>query len=120
MRVEIAGQLPGSAVQDLLNELRNAGAEAVAVAGIRVVSDTVAVGGPGAVAVDGTALSDPFAIEALGDPDALAGSLTRSGGIVAVFSATYPEARVTVIPRDDLQVPATRRDLRPVHGAPGL
>jgi uncharacterized protein YlxW (UPF0749 family) len=119
-RVEIAGQLPASAVQDLLNELRNAGSEALAVAGIRVVADTVAADGPGVVTVDGIPLTDQFAVDALGDPDALAGSLTRSGGIVAVFSATYPDVRVTVIPRDDLLVPATKRDLTPAHGTPGL
>jgi uncharacterized protein YlxW (UPF0749 family) len=120
VRVEVAGPLPGSAVQGLVNELRNAGAEAIAIEDTRVVASTVATGAPGAVAVDGARLGDPFAVEALGDSDALAGSLTRAGGIVAVFAATYPDVRVTVIPSDKLRVPATDRDLMPAHGTPGL
>jgi uncharacterized protein YlxW (UPF0749 family) len=84
------------------------------------VASTVATGAPGAVAVGGEKLGDPFAVEALGDSDALAGSLTRAGGIVAVFAATYPDVRVTVIPSDKVRVPATDRDLTPAHGAPGL
>ncbi|MEI8333532.1 MAG: DUF881 domain-containing protein [Chloroflexota bacterium] len=120
VRIEVAGRLPGSAVQDLLNELRNAGAEAIAVSGIRVVASTVAIGDPGAVTVDGVPLTDPFALDVLGDPNALAGSLTRAGGIIALFAATFPEVRLTVIPRGDLVLPATTRDLAPAHGAPGL
>jgi uncharacterized protein YlxW (UPF0749 family) len=120
VRVEVVGPLPGTAVQDLVNELRNAGAEAIAIADTRVVASTVAAGAPGGVTVSGTRLGDPFAVEALGDSDALAGSLTRAGGIVAVFAATYPDVQVTVIPSVELMVPATDRDLIPSHGTPGL
>jgi uncharacterized protein YlxW (UPF0749 family) len=120
VRIEVAGMIPGKAVQDLVNELRNAGAEAIAIDHARIVASTVATGDAGSVTVGSTRLRDTFVVEALGDPDSLAGSLTRAGGIVAVFAATYPDVAVTVIPSEILRVPATDRDLIPSHGTPGL
>ncbi|MER3418324.1 MAG: hypothetical protein C4343_04315 [Chloroflexota bacterium] len=120
VRITVAGPIPGSAVEDLLNELRNAGAEAIAVGGIRIVPGSVVAGPPGALSVENTALSDPFEIEAIGSPETLTGSLTRTGGIIAQLSARFPEATVTVTPIERLRLPATDRDLRPSHGTPTL
>jgi uncharacterized protein YlxW (UPF0749 family) len=120
IRVSVAGQIAGAGVQDLLNELHNAGAEALAVEDVRVVAGTVVAGPPGALSVDNTALDDPFEISALGNPATLTGSLTRSGGIVAQLAATYPDVQITVVPVDLLGIPATARDLIPAHGAPQL
>lgn len=120
VRVSVAGQIAGAGVQDLLNELHNAGAEALAVEDVRVVAGTVVAGPPGALSVDNTALGDPFEISALGNPATLTGSLTRAGGIVAQLAATYPDAQITVVPVDLLLIPATTRDLTPAHGTPQL
>jgi uncharacterized protein YlxW (UPF0749 family) len=120
VRVTVAGRLAGSGVQDLLNELHNAGSEALAIEDLRVVSGTVVAGTPGSLSVDGTTLSDPFEISALGNSAALTGSLTRAGGIVAQLAATYPDAQITVVPVDQLRLPATTRDLAPAHGQPRL
>jgi len=43
VEVTVAGPLPGDGVEDLLNELRNAGAEAIAVNGERVTGPTAIV-----------------------------------------------------------------------------
>jgi uncharacterized protein YlxW (UPF0749 family) len=120
IRVSVAGQIAGAGIQDLLNELHNAGAEAIAVEDVRVVAGTVVAGPPGALSVDNTALGDPFEISALGNPATLTGSLTRAGGIVAQLAATYPDAQITVVPVDLLRIPATTRDLIPAHGTPQL
>ncbi|GIW20124.1 MAG: hypothetical protein KatS3mg065_0420 [Chloroflexota bacterium] len=120
IRITVGGLLPGSAVEELINELRNAGAEAIAVGGVRIVPGSVVAGPPGAVSVENTALGDPFEIEAIGSPETLTGSLTRMGGIVAQLSARFPEATITVTPLDRLRLPATDRDLRPTHGTPTL
>lgn len=120
VRVTVGGPLPGVAVEDLLNELRNAGAEALAVGGVRIVPGVVVAGPPGALSVLDTRLPDPFEIEAIGSPETLTGSLTRMGGIVAQLSARFPEATVTVTPVERLRLPATDRDLRPSHGTPTL
>lgn len=120
MRVTIVGPIAGSGIQDLLNELRNAGAEALAVEDVRVVAGTVVAGSPGALSVENTALDDPFEISAIGNPATLTGSLTRAGGIVAQLAATYPEAQLTVLPIEAMSLPATTRNLVPTHGVPRL
>ena len=120
IRITVAGPIAGTGVQDLLNELHNAGAEALAVAGVRVVAGTVVAGAPGALSVENTALSDPFEIAALGNSATLTGSLTRSGGIVAQLAATYPDGRITVVPVDAILIPGSDRDLLPAHGTPQL
>jgi uncharacterized protein YlxW (UPF0749 family) len=120
IRITVAGPIAGAAVEDLLNELRNAGSEALAVADVRVVAGTVVAGDPLALSVENTALGDTFEIAALGNSATLTGSLTRAGGIVAQLAATYPDAQVTVVPVDVIEIPGTLRDLVPAHGVPKL
>ncbi|HYK94697.1 MAG TPA: DUF881 domain-containing protein, partial [Candidatus Dormibacteraeota bacterium] len=45
--ITVQGPIGGDGIEQLLNELRNAGAEAVAVDGVRVVSGSVVAGPPG-------------------------------------------------------------------------
>ena len=120
IRVTVTGPINGAGVEDLLNELRNAGAEALAVEDVRVVAGSIVAGEPGALSVENTALADPFEITALGNSASLTGSLTRSGGIVAQLTATFPDAQITVVPVDVVAIPGTTRDLVPTHGTPRL
>jgi uncharacterized protein YlxW (UPF0749 family) len=118
--ISVAGPIPGPAVEDLINELHNAGAEAIAVEGIRLVPGSVVSGPPGQLAVDDQPLDDPFEITVVGSKEALTGSLTRTGGIIAQLGATNPAVTVTVTPLDNLLLPATKRDLIPRNGRPRL
>lgn len=119
--ITVSGEIAAGAVEDLLNELRNAGAEAIAVEGIRVIARTSIGGVPGSLDLDGFLLRDPFTVQAIGRPEALVGSLTRVGGIIAQVSATNPAATVEVQPVDKPMVlPATKRDMVPDHGQPRL
>ncbi len=120
IRITVAGPIAGSGAQDLLNELHNAGAEALAVEDVRVVQGTVVAGPTGSLSVENTALADPFEVTALGNPATLTGSLTRAGGIVAQLAATYATAQITVVPVDVLEIPGTTRQLIPAHGTPRL
>ncbi|MEO8437366.1 MAG: DUF881 domain-containing protein, partial [Chloroflexota bacterium] len=118
--ISIRGPIDGGGVEELINELRNAGAEAIATGGVRVVTGVVVTGPPGEAQVDGVALGDSFELEAIGAPDKLTGSLTRSGGVIAQLAATLPNVVVTVTPMDRLELPATTRSLVPAHGHPRL
>ena len=118
--IRIAGKIGGDGVEDLLNELRNAGAEAIAIGGVRVVPGTVVAGAAGALSVENTALNGTFEIRAIGSPQILTGSLTRAGGIIAQLSVTFPDAEISVTPLDTIAIPATDRDLTPIHGRPSL
>jgi uncharacterized protein YlxW (UPF0749 family) len=119
VEITVNGEIDAASVDDLINELRNAGAEAIAVDDVRVISRTTVNGVPGSLDVDGSGLGDPFSIRAIGKPEVLVGSLTRVGGIVAQLGATTPAATVEVSPVDELMtLPATSRDLVPDHGRP--
>ena len=120
IRVTISGPISGSAVEDLLNELRNAGAEALGVDDVRLVAGDVVAGPPGQLSVDNTALADPFEVSAVGNAETLVGTLTRAGGIVAQFAATWPDTQLIVTPVANLQLYATTRGLSPIHGRPKL
>lgn len=116
----IRGPIGAPDVEDVVNELHNAGAEAIAIDDVRVVTGTVIGGVPGSLSVDDTALGDPFTIRAIGAKESLTGSLTRAGGIVARIAATNPDAALDIQPTDRLTLPATKRDLLPSHGHPRL
>jgi uncharacterized protein YlxW (UPF0749 family) len=118
--VLVHGPIDGSGIEDLVNELRNAGAEAMAIDDLRIVPGVVAVGGPGNTTIDGMPVADPFTIVAIGAPDKLTGSLTRSGGIIAQLGATQPDVSVDVTPLDHVSVPSSDRPLVPAHGHPRL
>jgi uncharacterized protein YlxW (UPF0749 family) len=120
IRITVSGPIAGSAIEDVLNELRNAGAEAIAVDDVRLVTGDVVAGAPGELSVENAALGDPFEVSAIGNAETLIGTLTRAGGIVAQLAATFPDAQLTVTPITNLQLPATTRSLAPVHGHPKL
>ena len=117
VKITVSGEIDAGAVDDLLNELRSSGAEAIAIEDIRVIARTSVSGVPGSLDVDGFLLRDPFTIRAIGRPETLVGSLTRVGGMIAQLSATNPGATVEVQPTEDLMtLPATKRNLVPDHG----
>ena len=118
--ITVSGPIGGDGIEELLNELRNAGAEAIAVDGVRVVAGTVVAGAPGALSVENEALGDAFEIRAIGSPQILTGTLTRTGGVIAQVGTTYPEARLTVSPLESMTLPATERDLRLTDASPRL
>ncbi|PZS01117.1 MAG: hypothetical protein DLM69_05360 [Candidatus Chloroheliales bacterium] len=81
--VEINGEATMFDLQDLINELRNAGAEAIALNGKRIMLRTV-IGGDGSsgyVSIDGEPVHGPYKLEAVGSPSDLQTALERKGGL---------------------------------------
>ncbi len=64
-----------------LQELRNAGAEAVQVNNVRIGVNSSFSGRSGAVTVDGTAITAPYTILAIGDPPTLTAAMNIPGGV---------------------------------------
>lgn len=118
--ITVNGPIGGDGVEELLNELRNAGAEAIAVDGIRVVAGVVVAGSPGQLSIVNSPLGDSFEIRAIGSPQILTGTLTRTGGVIAQVGATYPDARLGVTPVETMTLPATDIDLGPTDASPHL
>ena len=118
IRVLLFGGVPAEAISDLVNELRNAGAEAIGVGGVRVVAGTIAAGPAGALSIANTALGPRIEVLAIGNPAALTGGLTRAGGLVAQLQARYEDVLVEVTPLDAVSLSATDRSLAPTLGKP--
>ncbi|MFY9586539.1 MAG: DUF881 domain-containing protein [Actinomycetota bacterium] len=84
---------------DIIQELRDAGAEAIEVNGRRVVASTAFIGAPGALGVDGVAVSAPLRIAAIGARETLAEALRIAGGIQdAVLARRGASIRITERP----------------------
>jgi uncharacterized protein YlxW (UPF0749 family) len=85
-----SAQVSASLLLDALEELRNAGAEAMQLEGsgaggrtsaVRVVASTSLVDREGGVVVDGVSLAAPYRFVVVGDPTTLAGALAIPGGV---------------------------------------
>ena len=118
--VAVDGPISAGSVSEVLNELRTAGAEAIAINDVRIVPGSVVSGPPDALTVERVSLGMPFEIRAIGAPETLTGSLTRSGGIVSQLAAVESAATLTVTPLERTVLPAATRELVPVHGRPSL
>lgn len=113
----VSGPLDAVAVNDLIYELRGAGAEAIAVDEVRITARSVAVLGAGAIEIDGVPLGETIRISAIGSPRGLQATLERPGGMLTlVQQATGAQAQIEL--RDRLVVPATERDLAPTTARP--
>jgi uncharacterized protein YlxW (UPF0749 family) len=105
VEVRLTGSVTALDLQDLVNEARNAGAEAMAMNGIRLVARSVIAGNNGAIQLDGIRLTSPFRLQAIGQPEALERALSRKGGLLALLQYTYPDATITVSRQDRMVLP---------------
>lgn len=66
----------------LVNELKNAGAEAISINDERIISTTSITCDGTVVLVNGNKLSSPFTIKAIGSPALILGAIQRTGGLL--------------------------------------
>jgi len=97
---------------DVVNELRAAGAEAMQISSagqppVRLGVDSWVVGSPGALVVDGTTLSPPYSVLAIGDPATLSAAMNIPGG--AVDSVERVGGTMSVQQADVVNVTALRQ-----------
>ena len=91
---------------DLVQELRDAGAEAIAVGDVRVVASTWF--GPAqdaGLVVDGSTLAPPYEVSAIGPGEEMAEALGLPGGPLTVIGA-QPGVGVEVLVEERLTLPA--------------
>jgi uncharacterized protein YlxW (UPF0749 family) len=117
IQVDVTGTLDAIALNDLINELRNAGAEAIAVDAIRITARSVATQGPRALVVDGVDVGEHFVLRAIGSPDGLSSALQRPGGIISQLQQ-FINATIVIRAADQLTLPATAIDLTPTAAQP--
>lgn len=109
VELTIGADIRAEDVQDLINELRNAGAEALAVNGERVTVRTAVGSDRGGIILGGRRLVAPYVFEAIGTPDTLERALTRKGGLVSYLQNTYPEGQIDVVKQRAVLLPAAER-----------
>jgi len=90
---------------DLVQELRDAGAEALAVGDRRVGAATWFGAARGGLTVDGHEVVEPYRIVAIGDPATLEGGLRIPGGAVDALTA-LDRVDVAISRQNDVSVPA--------------
>jgi uncharacterized protein YlxW (UPF0749 family) len=117
IHISVDGFLDYLAVNDLINELRNAGAEAIAIDDVRVTAASVAVSRTGAIEIDGVEIGSTFTMDAIGSPDGLLSTLDRPGGIKAQLEQSVA-ATIVIEQRQQIEIPATRRELMPQIAQP--
>ena len=75
------GVVDAPVLLDAVQELRDAGAEAIQVGSTRVVVDTWFADADGSVVVNGEPVSEPVRIVAIGDPETMAAAVSIPGGL---------------------------------------
>jgi uncharacterized protein YlxW (UPF0749 family) len=115
--IEMEGAFDETAVNDIVHELRNAGAEAIAIDDVRITASSVATLQNAEIQIDGVALGGRIEIEAMGSPEGLRSAIERPGGIKSLL-AQSASVTLRVSERDNLRLPATQRDLTPTSARP--
>lgn len=111
------GELNLNDLLDGVEELRNAGVEAIEINDrVRVIAQTSFETDPAGVRVDGVALEPPYVIDAIGDPATLAGALGFQGGFTD--DVELSGARVTVEELDEVEVSVIRSAAAPRYAEP--
>ena len=82
------GVLDASVILDTVQELRDAGAEAIDINGRRIVVNTwFADGRAGGVSISGVVVNAPYVITAIGEGDTMAAALRIPGGVADAVNA---------------------------------
>lgn len=114
--VEGPEALDAFALFNVLEELRNAGAEAMEVNGVRLVASSYFEDSADGVVVDGQTITSPYRWNVIGDPSTLETALEIPGGAMASLRADG--ARTTITQQDRVEVAATVEPGAPQYATP--
>ncbi len=92
-----------SDLRNLVNELANAGAEAISINGERIVSTTCITCAGNVIQINGNRVGSPFEIRAIGNPESLYGAITRPGGYTSMLESR--EIQVQSTKSTNIQIP---------------
>ena len=98
------GEVSAPTILDAVEELRNAGAEAMQIGDVRIVANTWFSDADGGISVSGTVMSPPYVLLAIGDSNTLAGAMEIPGGVTATVRRAGGDATVQI--EDDVTVDA--------------
>lgn len=110
------GEVAASTLYTVLEELRNAGAEAVQLQDLRLTASSYIVDTADGTVVDGVLVESPYRWLAIGDPDTMSTALGIPGGALAVVRNAGGTTSVT--PSDLVSVTAVRTVEPPRYATP--
>ena len=108
----LTGTLAPEELQDVINELRNAGAEAIVLNGQRVVVNSAVYQDAAGGSLNGASIRSPYDFEAIGDPDTLQTAVDRKGGLVPMLVANHPGLQMTLQKQDKVVAPIFERKIK--------
>lgn len=110
------GILDASAILDAVEELRDAGAEAIDINGRRVIVSTwFADGRSRGVIVSGAVVRSPYVITAIGDGDTMAAALNIPGGVADAVSAAGADFSAQTL--DDVTIDSIVQPRKPRYAS---
>ncbi|WP_295696677.1 DUF881 domain-containing protein [Lapillicoccus sp.] len=118
--VDPGRQVTAPMLLDVLQELRDAGAEVIQFGGTRIVAGSWFAATGTDLQVDGQPLTRPVVVLAIGDPQTMASAMSIPGGIVETVRRQGATATVEQLPTvtvDALASPRTPRYAQPVPDA---
>jgi len=119
VEVTIDGPIGVLDIQDLINELRNAGAEALTINGERLtLYSVIASTEDGVMIANGMKPSRPYILQAIGQPETLETALLRRGGLIATLERNYDGLAVSVIKRERMVLPVYKGAIEFVYASP--
>lgn len=116
-----SAEMPASVLLSTVQELRDAGAEAIQITGgndaaVRVVAGTYFLDTSQGVDVHGVRLEPPYTLTAIGDPPTLDTALNIPGGVVE--EVTNDGGRATIRQEDELTVDVLHEPEEPQYARP--
>lgn len=88
------GEVDAAALLDTVQELRDAGAEAMQVGTVRIVASTWFRDGPDGVEADGVHLERPYRFTVIGDPATMSSAMEIPGGVSESMRSKGAEVRI--------------------------
>ncbi len=106
LTIKIPGNITTPWLIDIVNELFNAGAEAVSINGIRITNfasgfDTIP---NGQILLNGVVINKPYEISAIGESSDILDILNLPGGIFDRFDASFPDIYLEITEKDIIQM----------------
>lgn len=90
---------------ELVNALKNAGAEAISINNQRIVSKTAITCAGNVVLINGEKVGVPYEIKAIGSPSALYGAITMPGGYMELMVNDGVSVEVTQVEKESIVIP---------------
>ena len=100
-------KVDASIMFNLIEELRNGGAEVIAINDVRVVTSTYISEGANGLICDGKALNAPYIVKAIGEQNNLANAVNMAGGVGSRLTVKFG-ASVNVETSDDVKITQTQ------------